>query len=67
MKRTIFDATTIRSRKSEDPELRWQIAKLQLKADELMEALQPFAEADVESETNGHFAKAKATYEKYRK
>ena len=67
MKRTIFDATTLRSRKPTETELRWQIAKLQLKADELMEALQPFAEAEIESETNGHFAKAKATYEKYRK
>ena len=53
--------------KSEDPVLRWQIAKLQLKVDELMEAIRPFAEAEIESETNGHFAKAKATYEKYRK
>jgi hypothetical protein len=32
-----------------------------------MEAIKPFAEAEIESETNGHFAKAKATYEKYRK
>ena len=67
MKRTIFDATTLRSRKPAETELRWQIAKLQLKNDELMEAIKPFAEAEIESETNGHFAKAKATYEKYRK
>lgn len=67
MKRTIFDATTLRSRKSADADLRWQIAKLQLKADELMEAIRPFAEAEIESETNGHFAKAKEVYKKYLK
>lgn len=67
MKRTIFDATTLRRTKSEDPELKWQIAKLQLKNEELMEALKPFAEAEIESETNGHFAKAKEVYRKYSK
>ena len=67
MKRTIFDVTTARTHKSGEAQLRWQIAKLELKVDDLMEAIKPFAEAEIESETNGHFAKAKATYEKYRK
>ena len=67
MKRTIFDATTIRRDRTAEGDLRWQIAKLQLKSDELMEAIRPFAEAEVESESNGHFANAKKVYEKYRK
>lgn len=67
MKRTIFDVTTIRTHKSGEAQLRWEMAKLELRIDELMEALKPFAEAEIESETNGHFAKAKEVYRKYSK
>jgi len=67
MKRTIYDVTSVKKSNPAETELRWQIAKLELKFDELLDAIKPFAEADIESETLGHFAKAKAVYEKYRK
>ena len=64
IKRPAFDATGYRNRPKNN-DLSWQIAKLELAVDELLTALKPFAEVEIEFETNRHFRVAKAIYEKY--
>ena len=67
MKRTLYDATSVRPQKHSESDLLWKIAKLELRISELEDAIQPFAEADIESETNCWFAKAREVYGKRRK
>ena len=49
-----------------EADLRWRIAQLELSIDELLDVIRPFAEAEIESETNPHFAKAREAYNKRR-
>ena len=65
IKRPVYDATKYRN-KSADNDLRWKIAQLELVIDELLDVIRPFAEAEVESETNPYFAKAREVYAKRR-
>lgn len=65
IKRPVYDATKYRN-KSADNDLRWKIAQLELVIDELLDVIRPFAEAEVESETNPYFAKAREVYGKRR-
>ena len=64
IKRPTFDAASYRNRPKNN-DLSWQIAKLELAVDELLTALKPFAEVEIEFETNRHFRVAKAIYEKH--
>lgn len=64
IKRPTFDATGYRNRTNNN-DLSWKVAKLELAVDELLTALKPFAEIEIEFETNRHFRIAKAIYEKY--
>lgn len=66
MERATFDAPGYRSR-FRDSNLQWRLAQLELVIDELLDAIRPFAEAEIESETNGHFANARKAYAKHRR
>lgn len=61
IKRPVYDATRYRN-KTADNDLHWKIAKLELIIDELLDVIRPFAEAEIESETNPYFAKAREVY-----
>lgn len=63
--RQVLDSTKYRKSMSE-ADLRWRIAQLELAIDELLDVIRPFAEAEIESETNQHFAKAREAYNKRR-
>jgi len=64
IKRPTFDTQSYRNRANNN-DLSWKIAKLELAVDELLTALKPFAEVEIEYETNRHFRIAKAVYEKH--
>lgn len=65
IKRPVYDATKYRN-KPADNDLRWKIAQLELVIDELLDVIRPFAEAEIESETNPYFAKAREVYQRRR-
>ena len=65
IKRPVYDATKYRKFPG-DNDLRWRIAQLELVIDELLDVIRPFAEAEIESETNPYFAKAREVYGKRR-
>lgn len=64
-KRPVFDATKYRNSAKEN-DLRWRIAQLELVIDELLDVIRPFAEAEIESETNPYFSRAREIYAKRR-
>ena len=65
IKRPVYDATKYRKSPG-DNDLRWRIAQLELVIDELLDVIRPFAEAEIESETNPYFAKAREVYARRR-
>lgn len=65
IKRPVYDATKYRKSQA-DNDLRWRMAQLELVIDELLDVIRPFAEAEIESETNPYFAKAREVYSKRR-